>query len=140
LRHECGKILAQSRASEPPQGAVICLEKSAPRPRGTADAPFLLESTGQFADACSKSNSEQLSLDSLVLQGCASEMDLLASSALKFFFQLESTMLQLERDIAASPSAQAWWTGQRLFEAARAIDHFLDPSHFARLIRALVRD
>jgi hypothetical protein len=96
-----------------------------------ADAPSLLESTRQFADACSKWDSEQLSLESLMLQGCASEVDLLASSALKFFFQLESTMLQLESDIAASPSAQAWWTGQRLFEAASAIDDFLDAEPYS---------
>src|SRR5260370_25123528 len=86
------------------------------------------ESTKRFAAACAECGCEQASLESRLLEDSAREMNAapLAHSVLKFFIQLESTMLQIENDVAVSASATAWWTGQRLAEVASAIEKFLD--------------
>jgi tetratricopeptide (TPR) repeat protein len=93
---------------------------------GPVDFHSVREATQHLASVCSEGESEQLSLESRLLQDRAAEMEASpgASAALKFFIQLDSTMLQIENDMAGSVFARAWWTGQRLAEVASAIEKF----------------
>jgi len=96
--------------------------------RQPIDFHSVQESTQQFAAACSRCDCEQLSLQGRLLRDCASEMDANrnAGSDLKFFIQLESTMIHIENNLAPIASARVWWTGQRLAEVTRYIQRFLD--------------